>query len=84
MTICSCGSCRESGGFNDFADFYQFKEDISRSNLFRQVPVLKQFGGVGGLVEQWFECEGCGQVWRLVEPDPPFKGMWAEVNSETT
>ena len=33
----------------------------------------KIFGG------RWFKDVESGQVWRLVEPDFPFKGLWEQV-----
>lgn len=26
--------------------------------------------------EHWFRCHADGQVWRLVAPDPPFRGVF--------
>jgi hypothetical protein len=82
MTSCVCHQYRVPGGFHDFSEFDQFNAEIKNVDFFREVPVLKTLGGVGGLMEAWFECQRCGQIWRLVEPDPPFKGMWSQVNSE--
>lgn len=36
------------------------------------------FGNIG-LPEKWYRCIHCGTVWRLVEPDPPFGGLWKKV-----
>lgn len=83
MTSCACSQYRGPGGFHDFSEFDQFNLEIKNSSLFRKVPVLKSLGGVGGLVEEWFECQECGQIWRLVEPDPPFRGMWSQIKSES-
>jgi len=83
MTSCVCSQYRVPGGFDAFSEFDQFNVEIKSSDLFREVPVVKTLGGVGGLMEAWFKCKKCGQTWRLVEPDPPFKGMWSKVSSES-
>ena len=32
-----------------------------------------------GSDEKWFKCKESGEVWRLVAPEAPFRGFWAEV-----
>lgn len=31
--------------------------------------------------ESWYQCKGTGEVWRLVGPDPPFRGIFKPVAS---
>lgn len=31
--------------------------------------------------ENWYRCVADGQVWRLVGPDPPFRGVFKRVES---
>jgi hypothetical protein len=79
MTKCECSFLRKSGGFSSFPDYDEYKERVISSGLFVGIPVEQFYGGIGGLDEHWFKCKKCGQAWRLVEPDPPFKGMWSEI-----
>lgn len=80
MIMCSCTQLREVGGFSSFPDYDSHKKIVIDSGLFIYEPVAQRYGGVGGLDENWFKCKKCGEVWRLVEPDPPFKGMWSRVS----
>lgn len=80
MTSCSCTQIREAGGFSSFPDYEVHKEAVLNSGLFDTEPVTQRYGGVGGLEESWSRCKACGELWRLVEPDPPFKGMWSPVS----
>ena len=32
-----------------------------------------------GFDEKWFICKETGRTWRLVAPEAPFRGLWAEV-----
>lgn len=34
---------------------------------------------VGGLNERWYRNTSTGEVWRLVDPDGPFRGVWERV-----
>ena len=39
------------------------------------VPVTSRYANVGE-TENLYRCKTCGSVWRLIEPDPPFSGLW--------
>jgi hypothetical protein len=32
-----------------------------------------------GLDERWYQCKASGEMWRLVAPQSPFRGMWGPV-----
>jgi hypothetical protein len=32
-----------------------------------------------GLDEKWFKCRRTNEVWRLVAPEPPFRGTWEPI-----
>ena len=36
-----------------------------------------------GMIEHWYECQLCGRVWRMIEPDGPSNGCWEEVNFDS-
>lgn len=74
--VCDC-NIREAGGFNGWDDFAKYSAQVIDSGGFKEVPVKKPYSDVG-LIEKWYECSKCGNLWRLVEPDPPFKGNWSK------
>ena len=76
---CDCFSLKPDGSFSSFPDYDTHKRRVEDSGLFVSVPVGKRYAEVGGIDEYWYECRSCGRIWRLVEPDPPFKGVWQEV-----
>ncbi|MFJ4376525.1 hypothetical protein ACIP1T_28405 [Pseudomonas japonica] len=75
---CSCAALREQGNFSGWGDFHEFIEVLNSSLDFDLVPVLSPYSNVG-LIEFWYKCRKCHQVWRLIEPDPPFAGYWGEI-----
>lgn len=75
--MCDC-NIREKGGFNGWNDFDVHSRQVIDSGTFREVPVEKPYSNIG-LIEKWYKCRKCGNLWRLVEPDPPFKGNWSNI-----
>lgn len=75
---CECATLRAPGPFHGWADFDAFAVSLREGTLFAEVPVEKPHSNVG-LVEKWFKCAKCNSLWRLVEPDPPFAGVWERV-----
>lgn len=75
----NCDSCRKFGeitGFHSISEFERFLnylEDNIKGGKLTEVPVENRYAG---FQEQWFRCNQCNQVWRLVHPDFPFKGFW--------
>lgn len=76
--ICSCGVESFVGTFRSPSDYEALLNAIARSDCLSEVPVLQRYDDVGGK-ERWFACAKCGRRWRLVDPDPPFTGIWQEV-----
>ena len=76
-TKCSC-TALESETFFDWTDFDNFSSFISNNPGFVATSVITPNMNVG-LSEKWYRCIRCGTVWRLVEPDPPFRGLWQKV-----
>jgi hypothetical protein len=74
---CRC-DIRASGGFKDWNDFQAHATSLTSAG-WEETPVLKPKTNVG-FVERWFRCSSCNQVWRLIEPDPPFPGSWEKVD----
>jgi len=76
---CKC-DVRPAGRFESWDDYDQFFRWLANSDAFVQVPVLNPHSNVG-LTETWYRCKTCGSSWRLVEPDPPFAGLWESIKS---
>ena len=77
---CVCMNIKTPGVFNSFSDYEAHKKELINSGLFVAVPVAQPYANVGGLEEAWYKCKHCNCLWRLVEPDPPFKGIWQQVD----
>jgi len=74
---CIC-DIRQKGGFKSYYDFERHENDIQESQIFTQAEVKTLLENVG-FIETWHKCNECFKVWRLVEPDVPFKGYWSVV-----
>lgn len=76
MDACICG-LEEQGDFKSPRDYDVLLMKMSAAYDFREVPVQSSYDDVGSK-ERWFRCN-CGVTWRLVEPDPPFLGVFEKV-----
>ena len=68
-------------GFNsddEYAEVRSLLSDHVRSGLAREEPVKKPYSGVDW-DEHWFRCLATKQMWRLIAPDPPFKGLFKRI-----
>ena len=61
-----------------FSDFYRSIGDAVEKQELTAVPVEQPYASVM-FEERWYRTAG-GQVWRLVNPDFPFKGVFEQVN----
>ena len=75
---CVCCSIHAPGPFAGWDDFEKTEKALKTSAEYVPVPVARPYSNVG-LVESWYECRRCTAVWRLVEPDPPYAGLWERV-----
>lgn len=76
--MCECGSIHKPGPFSGWNDFDAFLATLKAAPSLSLVPVKVPHSNVG-LQENWYQCSKCQAVWRLVEPDPPFTGLWEQV-----
>ena len=74
---CPCLSLRASPGFESLADFRAFQGSLGQEG-YTEVPVVTPYANIGE-EERWYRCGDCGDIWRLVEPDGPFAGVWRRV-----
>jgi hypothetical protein len=80
---CSCGFLEEIHGFDTLGEFEKFQNylqqqvvegSLSRVNTDKNYEKGLIYGG------DWFECKVCKEIWRLVAPDFPFRGLWEKVD----
>ena len=68
--------------FGSLAEYQRFNNWINgevTSGLATVVPVTKPYSGSSLWDEHWFKCLSDKQVWRLVAPDGPFRGIFKPV-----
>lgn len=71
-------------GFASPAEFERFVAYIERqvaAGHAREVDVDPAYGHGEIYGGRWFEDPQTGQRWRLVDPDPPFRGVWEPVTA---
>jgi hypothetical protein len=76
--MCVCDTIRTEASFAGWDDYHEFREALRADPAFVQMPVLSPETTVG-LLEEWYRCTRCDRTWRLIEPDPPFAGLWRKV-----
>jgi hypothetical protein len=72
----------EIHGFSSLGEYQRFVahiEDQTSRELWKEVPVDSDYEK--GLIYggRWFKELATGNIWRLVPPDEPFKGLWEKV-----
>jgi hypothetical protein len=77
---CSICNKRESETYSNLSDYQSHIESIKLDKSFIEIEVGTPLYNVG-FDERWFKCDKCLAVWRSIEPDPPFNGLWKKVNS---
>ncbi|NVD69488.1 hypothetical protein HUX88_02805 [Duganella sp. BJB1802] len=78
--LCNCRGIRSQKIFSGWSDFDAFEAKLNNDVVWVGIPVETPYSNVG-ISEKWYKCLKCQKVWRLVEPDPPFAGLWDEVPS---
>jgi hypothetical protein len=76
---CLCSEWDEIGGFqapSEYDRFVKWIEEQVKGGTVREIKVEQRYGGFR---ERWFRCGGCEKIWRLVDHDFPFKGLFAVV-----
>jgi hypothetical protein len=68
----------ETTSFKNFIEFGHLEKALDESEDFSEIEAEIPYANVG-LEEKWFKYMSNGEVWRLVRPDPPFKGIWSKV-----
>ena len=76
---CICNVLEEINEFFSITEFERFQkyiEGLVNDGDLIEVHVKKPYAG---FPEQWLKCTLCPQIWRLVHPDFPFKGIWKKI-----
>lgn len=75
----------EIHGFISPGEFSRFEEYIEKQikeGFVRECVVDKNYGQGEIYGGRWFEDLETKEIWRLVPPDPPFKGLWEPVRRQ--
>ena len=83
MTPCTCDQLRDRQDFDDLRDFTEHLRAIQAAGTLVEIPVEVPYANIGE-IESWYRCDRCDAVWRLVEPDGPFRGVWRRVETHGT
>ena len=68
--------------FNSYAHYERvlaFVQQQVADGLAKEVKVRKPYSGLETLDERWFKCLASTETWRIVAPDPPFRGVFQQV-----
>jgi hypothetical protein len=77
-----CKDWEEIQEFVSPGEFLRFKawlEETIAAGLLRRVSVEEGYTGSDQWDEQWVMCCECGQKWRIVAPEFPFKGVFVRI-----
>ncbi|RTL25776.1 MAG: hypothetical protein EKK47_22645 [Burkholderiales bacterium] len=77
---CSWDEIHGFSSLGEFNRFVEFIEEQVRKNEAAEVSVEPNYGAGEIFGGRWFKDRDSGQVWRLVPPDFPFKGLWERVH----
>ena len=77
------GNWERISDFVDRAEFdrcVEWLEGQVAAGVATAVPVTRRYVGATVLPERWYRRERSAKVWRLVWPDPPFRGVFEPVD----
>lgn len=63
----------------EYARFVEYLEARVSAGLFEEVEADESYGRGEIYGGRWFRDLATGMTWRLVSPDPPFRGLWERV-----
>jgi hypothetical protein len=70
---------------SDFQHMYEFNRFVEwmneqvREKIAKEIAVQQPFIGKKTFGEKWYQHAQSGQIWRLVWPDEPFRGLFKKV-----
>lgn len=72
----------EIHGFASMGEYYRFVEFIEKqidSGDVVKIEAVPDYGAGEIYGGRWFKNQDTNEIWRLVSPDMPFKGLWEPV-----
>jgi hypothetical protein len=63
----------------EFRRFERWIKECLDEGVLAEIPVAERYCGATVFQERWFKEVSSGRVWRLVNPDPPFRGVFEKV-----
>ena len=72
----------EIRGFSSLGEYNRFVEYLERqkeNNTVREISPDLSYGKGEIYGGRWFKEIDTDLIWRLIEPDPPFYGLWEQV-----
>jgi hypothetical protein len=79
MTICPWEEILGFRNFSEVDDFKNWMREQIELGKAQEIQVNQWYLGDPPPVERWFKHLASGEIWRLVEPDPPFYGIFVPV-----
>lgn len=80
--MCINSSWEEIYGFRNIDEYHRFVEYIERQVTEGDAIEIEsdEHYGRGEIYGgRWFKAADSGVIWRLIPPDPPFRGLWEAV-----
>ena len=78
--MCECAAICRSILLAGMSDYTAFLACLKSTPALSEVKVSAPYPP-DSLQESWYKCQHCKTVWRLVQPDPPFPGLWQRASS---
>jgi hypothetical protein len=63
----------------EYERFVEYIEGHVSSGIAKELPADPEYGKGMLYGGRWFQDVESGAVWRLIAPDPPFRGLWEPV-----
>jgi hypothetical protein len=63
----------------EYVRFVSYLEEQVASGVAREYPADPLYGKGMIYGGRWFQDTETGAIWRLLPPDPPFRGLWEPV-----
>ena len=65
---------------SEYDRFLRWIDERIADGTVEQVPVAFPYAGGSHWDERWFRCTACGQLWRLIGPEPPLLPFFKRVD----
>jgi hypothetical protein len=81
VSACSWEAIHGFQSPSEFERFLRWLESQLDGTGAVELPVSQRYAASDTTRERWFRCEKDGEIWRLVEPDFPFRGVFERVTA---